>query len=43
MKHEIDHDHPGKLIEQIEILQGDLKFTNVDFIRREYLWAIIYA
>jgi tRNA (cmo5U34)-methyltransferase len=43
MKHEIDHDHPGKLIDQLEILQRDLHFTTVDVVWRKYLWAVIYA
>jgi tRNA (cmo5U34)-methyltransferase len=43
MKHEIDHDHPGKLIDQLEKLQRDLHFTTVDVVWRKYLWAVIYA
>jgi tRNA (cmo5U34)-methyltransferase len=43
MKHEIDHDHPGKLIDQVNILKEDLFFTTVDIVWRKLLWAVIYA
>jgi tRNA (cmo5U34)-methyltransferase len=43
MRHEIDHDHPGKLVDQVEILKEELNFITVDIVWRKYLWAVIYA